>query len=48
MFLFPDLVYPIATLRLGGLDLQTLLLGRGRQEAPHAVRLPSGALLDFG
>src|SRR4030095_11658473 len=36
VLLFRDAGRPISTLRLRGLDLQTLLGGRG-QEAPHAM-----------
>ncbi len=34
-----DLVDAIAGLRLRGLDLEAVLLGGGREEAPHAVGL---------
>jgi hypothetical protein len=42
-----DLVYAIAGLGLCGLDLDAVLLGGGREEAPDAVRLPIRGLLDF-
>ena len=35
-----DLVYAIAGLGLCGLDLEAVLLGGGREEAPNAVGLP--------
>jgi hypothetical protein len=37
-----DLIDPIARLGLGGLDLEAVLLGGGREEAPDAVRLSQG------
>ena len=46
--LFLDVVHPIATLILRGLDLQIMLFGRAGQEAAHAVRLPAGSLPDLG
>ena len=45
--LFLDAVYSIACFSLAGFDLQTVLLGRSGQEAPHAVRLPAGGLPDL-
>jgi hypothetical protein len=35
-----DLVYAIAGLSLGGLDLEAVLLGGGREKAPDRMFLP--------
>jgi hypothetical protein len=47
-----DVVLPIASLILHGLDLQIMFLGRTGQEAAHAVRLPlfliSASVAPFG
>jgi hypothetical protein len=43
-----DLVYAIAGLGLRGLDLETVLLGRGREEAPDRVFLPIRVFRDLG
>jgi hypothetical protein len=43
--LLPNLVYAIAGLGLGGLDLEAVLLGGGREETTHAVGLPISGLL---
>jgi len=46
--LLMDVVLPIASLILHGLDLQIMFLGRAGQEAAHAVRLPPRSLPDLG
>jgi hypothetical protein len=46
--LFFDLVHAVASFGLCGLDLEAVLLGGGREEAPNAVRLPIRGLLDLG
>src|SRR5208283_635143 len=46
--LLRDTVGPLARFGPGGLDLQPALLGGGREEAAHAVRLPIRGLHDLG
>ena len=43
-----DLIYAIARLGLGGLDLKAVLLGGGREEAPDAVGLPIRCFHNLG
>src|ERR1700687_4074609 len=43
-----DLVYAIAGLGLGGLDLEAVLLGGGREEAPDRMFLPIRGFNDLG
>jgi hypothetical protein len=43
-----DLVYAIAGLGLGGLDLETVLLGGGREKSPDRMFLPIRGFHDLG
>ena len=43
-----DLIDPIAGLGLGGLDLETMLFGRGREETPDRMFLPIRGFHDLG
>jgi hypothetical protein len=47
-FLLLDLVYAIARLGLGGLDLEIVLLGGGREKAPDRMFLPIRNFHDLG
>jgi hypothetical protein len=46
--LFLDLVYAIAGLGLRGLDLEAVLLGGGREEAPDRMFLPIRGFHNLG
>ena len=46
--LFLDLINPIPRLSLRGFDLEAVLLGGGREEAPHAVGLPRSCFHNLG
>src|ERR1700682_6488480 len=45
--LLPNLVYAIARLGLRGLDLEAVLLGGGREEAPDRMFLPIRSFSDL-